>query len=98
MDNMEKNALKQLDEEGKIEVVKPPEPVIPVEHKTSDKDKEIDPYLAVLRGIIQNRRHLTVAPTLVPKNILEQIQFFDDGVNRRLYLYVNNTWRYVALT
>jgi hypothetical protein len=48
-----------------------------------------------LTGVI---RHVTVAPTHTPKNKNEQFVLFDDGANRRLYLYVNGSWRYSALT
>lgn len=57
--------------------------------------EELAPLLFALRT---PRRHLTSAPDFVPQTFLEQIQLYDDGVDRRLYLYVNGTWRYVALT
>lgn len=55
-------------------------------------------YITILNQIRVTKRHITVAPTITPKNFVEQIQLFDDGVDYRLYLFVNGTWRYVALT
>lgn len=59
---------------------------------------KLEDFIIVLRKLQQIKRHVTTAPTLKPKNLLDQIQFYDDGATRRVYLYVNNTWRYVALT
>jgi hypothetical protein len=58
----------------------------------------LDEYQSILDTLRRPRKHLTVAPTFTPKSFIDQIQLFDDGVNRRLYLYVNKVWRYVALT
>lgn len=55
-------------------------------------------FVAVLIALRKYRRHVTAAPTFKPKTFPEQIQLYDDGANRRLYLYVNGSWRYVALT
>jgi hypothetical protein len=41
---------------------------------------------------------ITTTPTDTPKTYLDQIRFYDDGTNRRLYLYINGTWRYATLT
>lgn len=58
----------------------------------------LEDYVVFLEQLRRFRRHLTAAPTFNPKTLLEQVQFYDDGTNRRLYLYINGTWRYVALT
>jgi|TARA_Y100000310_G_C20654814_1_gene801430 hypothetical protein len=43
--------------------------------------------------------HTTSVPTNVPTNFLDQFVFYDDEAGtERLYIYINNTWRYVALT
>lgn len=44
------------------------------------------------------KKHITTAPTHTPRNFYEQIEVYDDGVNFRIYVYVNGTWRYAALT
>lgn len=44
------------------------------------------------------KNYVTSAPTYIPKNFYESIVYYDDGVNRRVYFYVNNTWRLIALT
>ncbi len=44
------------------------------------------------------KKHTSTAPTYNPKNFNEQIVLYEDGATIRLYLWVNGTWRYVALT
>jgi uncharacterized protein YwqG len=43
-------------------------------------------------------RHSTSAPTHTPKNKKEQIVLLDDGINHRLYIYINGEWKYASLT
>jgi hypothetical protein len=52
----------------------------------------------LLNGLASVKKHLATAPTFTPRNFLEQIQFYDDGTDRRLYVFINGTWRYVTLT
>lgn len=59
---------------------------------------KIEDYIAILQILRAPAKFLTSAPTYTPKSFVESIQFFDDGVDFRLYLYINGTWRYVALT
>lgn len=40
----------------------------------------------------------TSAPTYIPKTFREQFVFYDTGGVRRLYVYVNGSWRYSTLT
>lgn len=79
---------------GNIEFVAP----VPQQPAPENQTQDLDDFLPLLFLLRYPRRHLTAAPTFTPKNFLEQIQSFDDGTNRRLYLYINKTWRYVALT
>jgi len=45
------------------------------------------------------KQHVTTAPTHVPTNFLDQFEFLDNGAGTiELHIYINNTWRYVALT
>ncbi len=60
-----------------------------------DEMAKFYPLLELLR---KPKSYLIAAPTFTPKTLLEQIQFYDDGIARRLYLYVNKTWRYTTLT
>lgn len=87
-------------DESKIEIVETTQnldvPKIPIENKTFDQ--EIAPYIAFLEAMKVTKKHLDTAPTLTPKNFYDQIQFYDTGGVRRLYLYINGTWRYVVLT
>jgi hypothetical protein len=44
------------------------------------------------------KQPVSVAPTYTPKNFYEQIVLYVNGATIRLYVYVNGTWRYSALT
>lgn len=59
------------------------------------KDDTYTVFLEMLRVL---KQHRTSAPTEIPRSFLEQIQFYDDGANRRVYFYINKTWRYSTLT
>jgi hypothetical protein len=59
---------------------------------------ELGDFLPLLVQLLSPKQHLTSAPTFTPRDLLEQIQLFDDGVDRRLYLFVNGAWSYCALT
>jgi hypothetical protein len=59
---------------------------------------QLEDFLPILRELLSPKQHLESAPTFVPQTLLESIQIYDDGVDRRIYFYVNGTWRYVALT
>ena len=69
-----------------------PVPLLPVPQKATDE------YAPILEGLRKFRRPLSTAPTAVPKNFTEMIQFYENGSTRRLYIFVNTGWRYVALT
>ncbi len=59
---------------------------------------DIDGFQTILSTIRRPKRHLVTAPTFSPKSLIDQIQFYDDGTNRRMYFYVNKVWRYATLT
>lgn len=59
---------------------------------------KIEDYIAILNQIRTTKRHITVAPTATPKTFMDQIQFLDNGVDFQVWIWVNGTWRYVALT
>jgi len=65
------------------------------------EQKQPDPlqdFIQVLAAIRKPKIHLTAEPAFTPKNFAEQIQFYDDGADIRIYFYINNTWRYATLT
>lgn len=45
-------------------------------------------------------RTVAAVPTAVPKNFLDQIQYYKSGATLRIYIYdkTNNVWSYAALT
>jgi hypothetical protein len=64
----------------------------------SDTEYSLEDFLPILVNLLMPRRHLTATPTFTPKSFVDSIQLFDDGTNRRIYLYINKSWRYAALT
>lgn len=44
------------------------------------------------------KKHTSTVPTHSPKNFYEQIVLYESGATIRLYIWVNSTWRYIALT
>ena len=68
------------------------------EKPLEDIKKALSPYVSFLEAMRTVKAHVDVAPTFTPKNFYEQIQFYDDGATRRIYIYINGDWRYVALT
>jgi hypothetical protein len=92
---MTEQEFEQAKAAGQVNFVDPPQ--------TIPEPKGLEPfspndYQAIIQALRRPRRHLTAAPTLVPKSFVDQIQFYDDGTNRRIYFYINNTWRYATLT
>lgn len=73
-------------------------PALPQTTPTAFPQDPLSIYLAVLEIIRKPNRHVTAAPTFTPRNFAESIQFYENGVTRRLYVYVNGTWRHTALT
>jgi len=93
---MTEEEFKKLKEKGEIEEIKEEERLEPVEIPV--ERVSLDDFLTFLEILRQIKRHRITTPTHKPKSFLEQIEFYDDGTNRRLYLYINGVWRYVALT
>ena len=94
-----KSAIKKL-RDGEVEIL---EPILPPEVKKTSEETDpskptLETYLSVLQQFRTKKKHLVSAPTFTPKNFYDSIQFYDTGGVRRLYLYVNNAWRYVVLT
>ncbi len=82
---------------GNINQLPQPEPTEPQNSPAFD----FEMYLAVLEALQRPKRHLTTAPTFIPRNFTEQIQFYDDEDGtpvRRVYFYFNGSWSYVTLT
>lgn len=86
---------------GELTPLEPPPNEVAPPEQSNGLAPDLGTYLAVLEAIQRPKRHLTSAPTFVPRNLAEQIQFYDDEAGspvRRVYFYVNGGWRYVALT
>lgn len=59
---------------------------------------DFETYLIILNALQRPKRHLTAAPTFVPRNFAEQIQFSDNGTTRKVHFYINNAWREITVT
>ncbi len=46
----------------------------------------------LLNDLRKVKKHITSVPDFTPRKFIDQIQFYDDGTNQRLYLYINNNW------
>jgi hypothetical protein len=91
---MDEQSFQQAIDNGQVNFIEPPKP----EDSEELKPNTLDEYTPIIETLRRPRRHLTTAPTFTPKSFIDQIQFYDDGTNRRVYLYVNGTWRYATLT
>jgi len=90
--------LSQALQKGEVKQVQPELPTQQSQATAPSLGPSIDEFLIVLSALRMPKKHLTTTPTLTPKTFLDQIQFYDDGSARRLYLYVNKVWRFVTLT
>lgn len=96
-----KSALEKL-RDGEVEILKenipPADPLLKKPDSAEITKPTIETYVSILQQFRTKKKHLTSAPTFTPKNFYDSIQFYDTGGVRRLYLYINNAWRYVVLT
>lgn len=95
---MELEKFEKETKTGKVEVLKPPlfEADQPQPKKEmSATERDFDGIIVALRTI---RQPIATVPTFIPKNFIEQIQFYESGATYRLYIYQNGTWRYTTLT
>jgi hypothetical protein len=84
----------QRQQEGKVKLIEKPKD----EEQQGIKPLSLDEYQPILEALRRPRRPLSSAPTATPKSFVDMIQFYENGATRRLYIYINATWRYVALT
>jgi hypothetical protein len=78
---------------GKAQIVENDKPV-PTPPQFNDMAK----YLPLLEILRRPKYDLSTAPTFIPKTFLEQIQFYENGATRRIYFFINGSWRYATLT
>ena len=90
--------LSEAIKSGKVKAVTPEQPTSPPPVSNATPEIDINEFLTVLYALRLMKKPLTAVPTLTPKTFLDQIQFYDDGANRRVYFYFNKTWRYATLT
>lgn len=95
---MDIEKLEKETKSGKVEIVKPqlfegdqPQP----KKELSATERDFASIIVALRTI---RQPLATVPTFIPKNFIEQIQFYESGATYRLYIYQNGVWRYTTLT
>lgn len=57
----------------------------------------LDPRLGTILELLRDIPIVNTAPSDPPKFPIG-FALYDDGVNRRFYIFFNGNWRYVALT
>lgn len=57
----------------------------------------LDPRLGTILELLRDIPIVSVAPTDPPKFPIG-FALYDDGVNRRFYIFFNGNWRYASLT
>lgn len=75
----------------------PPAPEVPVTPADLGQFKTED-FLVILRKLQSPAKYITSAPTDTPKSFVDSFRFYDTGGVRRLYVFINASWRYVTLT
>lgn len=92
---MKEEDLKNIEKRGDVEYLKEEKP--PSISKAPAPEVNINDLINLLRTV---KRYRTTAPTLTPRNFLEQIEIYDDGTDLRLYVWVNQTngWKSVTLS
>jgi len=101
---MEQKEFEKLQKEQKVQV--PQEQPLTLDRIISElsargfgkQDKDFKEYDSIFQMLRTVRRPVSTAPTFIPKNFLEMFQIYENGATIRLYVYVNRTWRYTALT
>ena len=91
---MNEQEFQQVVEKGQVQFIEPAS----AEPTEQLRPNSADDYTPLVETLRRPRRHLTAEPNFTPRNLMEQIQFYDDGADRRVYFYVNGTWSYTTLT
>jgi hypothetical protein len=67
----------------------------PIEQFFADKSVPNQPYIDDLYKI---KQHTETEPDFIPRKFIDQIQFFDDGEDVKVYFYINGSWKSITLT
>lgn len=67
---------------------------------TNDLIKEVQDRTSLdeARFLVGLKKTNATVPTYTPKNFLEQIYLYKSGTDYRLYVYLNNEWKYITFT
>lgn len=68
-----------------------------IDSKTFEKTTD-QTALEASRGLIGPKKTNATVPTYTPKSFLEQIYLYKNGTDYRLYVYLNNEWKYIDFT
>ena len=71
---------------------------IEITKKTENAMISSEYLLTVFKEVLQLKKFSANAPTYYPKNFFEQIYFYHNGADYRVYFWVDNAWKYTALT
>jgi len=95
---MTQEDFKKAEKGKKVDYIDPSEDAAKAAPVAGEKKQGEFDLAALLAELKSPRRAVSAAPTYTPKNFLEQIVFYESGTTRRLYLFINRSWRYVTLT
>lgn len=68
---------------------------IKVENSVESDGLLNDKYISDLKNVMLTG---STVPTYIPKKLVESYYFYKNGVDQRLYVYIDNTWTYVSVT
>jgi hypothetical protein len=90
---MTQEEYNQAQAQGQINFIQPNQ--TPAESEKIG-DFGIKEYEGLLGGLRKPRIYLTAVPTFVPKTFADSIQYYDDGVDQRIYFYFNGVWHAIS--
>jgi len=93
---MEQSTFENLQKNKGIEFVPPATDPVTTPTKPAETLAEQFPSIMAMLRVV--KKPVSTAPTNVPKNFVEQFVIYENAGTYRLYVYVNQTWRYTALT
>lgn len=100
--SMEKEKLKdnEIMIDGEKAVITPNDPTIPKDLLLPDLTQyKLDDFIPVLVLLRSTLKAVSTAPTLIPRNFMEQVVLYSSGGTYRIYFYIVGVgWKYATLT
>lgn len=55
-------------------------------------------YENILELLLKSKKTISSVPTHIPRNMYEQIEFYENDTTRKLYIFINGVWYSTTLT